>query len=86
MNLYARYIEPDAGYPFDKENCQRYLTLYDKYLVKYVDMGQSYTSIVLEQFPNITFNSVNFDFFDEFNNPHDLYKDPKYNPYLEADY
>lgn len=64
MSLYARYIEPNAGYPFDKENCQRYLTLYDKYLVKYVDMGQSYTSIVLEQFPNITFNSVNFDFFD----------------------
>ena len=36
MTLYARYIEPDAGYKFDQENCQRYLTLYERYLVDYI--------------------------------------------------
>ena len=44
MTLYARYVEPDAGYKFDRENCQRYLTLYERYLVDYVDMGQSFTT------------------------------------------
>lgn len=85
MTLYARYVEPDAGYKFDRENCQRYLTLYERYLVDYVDMGQSFTTIGLAEFPKVAFNSVNFDFFDEFNNPHDIYKDPNYNPYLELD-
>ena len=85
MTLYARYVEPDAGYKFDIENCKKYLTLYERYLVDYVDMGQSFTTIGLAKFPNVAFNSVNFDFFDEFNNPHDIYKDPEYNPYLELD-
>ena len=81
--LFAKYVEPNAGYDFDKKNCETYLVLNFYYRVEKVAMGGSHTDIYLEDFPNVIFNSVNFDFFEgEDLTPIDIYKDPRYNPYL----
>ena len=81
--LFAKYAEPNAGYDSDKENCEKYLILDFYYRVKEVDMSGSHTDIYLEDFPNVIFNSVNFDFFEgEDLTSVDIYEDPRYNPYL----
>lgn len=73
--LTAVYNHPDAGYRPISE-----LEVGKEYCVVGVSMGVSYTTIWLEGFSG-GFNSVNFDFFKD-GKPHDIYKDPNYNPYL----
>lgn len=83
--LYARYKNENSGYPSDIEKCKRLLTFGEYYEVTDVSMGQSHTDIKLKGFDEY-FNSVNFEFYTK--NEHgkftikDIYKDPKYNPYI----
>ena len=51
------------------------------YEVKKIDMGQSYTSIMLVGNPS-SYNSVLFDFFEN-RKKIDIYRDKRFNPYWE---
>lgn len=73
--LTAVYNHPEAGY-----NPILELEVGKEYGVAMVSMGGCYTNIWLEGFSR-AFNSVNFDFFKD-GKPHDIYKDPDYNPYI----
>lgn len=80
--LYAIFTKLEAGYPGNGENAiKRGLKVGEKYEVEYIGMGQSYTSIELKGIEN-NFNSVLFDFEDENGVPVNIYRDPRYNPYL----
>lgn len=81
MNLYARYLHPHNGYERDKERCKENLVLTERYLVTSVDMSQCITYITLSGLSG-RFNSVNFEFENEDESPHNIYEDPTYNPYL----
>lgn len=76
--LKAIYNYPDNGFHPIKE-----LEVGKEYTVSDVSMGQSYTSIFLKEIPGC-FNSVNFDFFKD-GKPHNIYKDPEYNPYIRRE-
>lgn len=73
--LIAVYNYPDNGYHPIEE-----LVVGKGYTVSDVSMGGFHTSIYLKEVKG-SFNSVNFDFFKD-GKPHDIYKDPDYNPYI----
>lgn len=78
--LQAKYTKPNIGYDWDKEMCQKNLTLGESYEVNHISMGQSHTYIFLEEIDGC-FNSVNFEFYED-GKPINIFKDPRYNPYL----
>lgn len=89
--LYAKCTKPDSGYAYDSKLCKDLLDMEKMYAVKEVYMSGWHTDIILEDFDEryentplykYSFNSVNFDFFDENSNPVDIYSMPEYNPYL----
>lgn len=83
--LYARFVEPDAGYPGDKELVKRFnLEIGKLYKVSHVNMGQSFTYIYLSDYYKHAFNSVHFE-FEEDGKSIDIYRDPRYNPYMEGE-
>jgi len=75
MSLTAVYNYPENGYRPAKQ-----LEVGKEYNVERVDMGQSSTGIYLSGF-SVSFNSVQFDFFED-GKPIDIYRSPKYNPYI----
>jgi hypothetical protein len=75
MALTAVYKYPENGRGPETE-----LEVGKEYSVIYVDMGQSYTSIWLEGL-DPSFNSVQFEFYED-GKPIDIYRSPKYNPYI----
>lgn len=79
--LTAKFTKPESGYDYDRETCAELLTLGQEYEVSDVAMGQSHTSIYLKDFPNHVFNSVNFEFYKR-GKLHNIFRDPRYNPYL----
>lgn len=83
MKLLAKFTHPTAGYTPEATKPNSPLVLNQLYEVETVNMGQSYTSIYLKDFPNRHFNSVSFDFY------HDdklikLQDFPQYNPYYDG--
>ena len=79
--LYARFMHPDHGYPNDGERAEKAgLVVGKRYLVKDVDMGQSYTSIKLDCYEK-KFNSVLFEFEREDCSPVTIFADQRYNRY-----
>lgn len=80
--LYARFEHPDAGWDHDRERVSSLnLEVGKRYLVEDVNMGQSYTGILLDGFCGYL-NSVHFEFEEDNYTPVDIYKDPRYNNYL----
>ena len=75
MSLTAVYNYPENGYRPAEQ-----LKVGKEYNVERVDMGQSSTAIYLSGF-SVSFNSVQFDFFED-GKPIDIYRSPKYNPYI----
>lgn len=83
-NLYAKFVRPTAGYDSDVEKAKA-LTLDTFYKVTSIDMGSSHTEIILEDQGKTYWNSVHFEFYKEVDGSkirHDIFSDPKYNPYL----
>ena len=78
--LYAKYTNPNAGFDFDKKNCEEYLVPDRKYIVEDIEMGSWHTTVYLKGF-NVPFNSVNFTFYKD-DEEYDIYGDPEYNPYI----
>ena len=80
--LYAKFMYPNNGHDCDVEYAKQMgLKVGKKYEVEDISMGQSYTSIYLKGI-NGSFNSVQFE-FEESGKPIDIYRDPRYNPYLQ---
>lgn len=78
--LYARYFHPDAGYLHDhKQASKDGLVVGKRYLVSKIIMSQTYTSVYLG---DKSYSSVLFEFEDEDGSPHNIYRDPEYNPYI----
>lgn len=48
------------GYIGDQEAVKKWLEIGKVYTVAYTEVGQSYTSVVLQELPERRFNSVNF--------------------------
>ena len=80
MKLLAKFTHPTAGYTPEAEKPDSPLVLNQFYEVTAVNMGQSYTSIGLKDFPNKSFNSVSFDFYHDDEQIY-LQDFPEYNPY-----
>lgn len=79
--LYAKFAYPENGWDIDVELAKKAeLKVGEKYKVKWVNMGQSHTYIGLEGY-SFLFNSVQFE-FEENGVEINIYKDPRYNPYL----
>lgn len=78
--LIAKFMYPDNGYEAQQHVAKDKLVVGEEYLVRDVMMGQSNTSIFLVG-PTGVFNSVFFDFYED-GEPIDIYRSPKYNPYL----
>lgn len=78
--LTAKFVRPNAGYPYDQEQTSKHLVEGWEYEVEDIMMGQSHTNVFLKGF-SCPFNSVAFDFFRD-GVPHDIYRDPKINPYI----
>jgi len=66
MNIYAkkgakvRYTG-DGGYVSELEHANKYLKMGDIYTISYIDVGDWYTNVYLEEIPNQDFNSAHFD-------------------------
>jgi hypothetical protein len=66
MNIYAKngdkviFCYPDNGYEHDQEYCKKHLTLNGVYTVELTEVGQSYSSVILQEIPNKSFNTVMF--------------------------
>lgn len=82
MGIYARFLYPNYGYAGDRKDAiSAGLVVGERYEVASISMGQSYTSIILSGFSGV-FNSVLFEFEDENGIDLDIYKDPRFNPYM----
>lgn len=80
--LYAKLTHPTSGSAFDVEMCRNYLIQEELYEIDKIQVDRCHTSIFLKSVPG-TFNSVNFDFYDDKGTAVDILADPKYNPYLK---
>lgn len=49
------------GYDYDKEQVNRYLEVGKVYEVERTEVGRSHTDVYLKEFPDVNFNSVNFE-------------------------
>lgn len=79
--LYAKFIYPNYGLDCDKEYAKKMgLKVGERYEVEDISMGGSHTSVYLKDIKG-SFNSVQFE-FEEDEKPIDIYRDPRYNPYL----
>lgn len=67
MNIHAKKGEkvifkyPTAGHKHDHELVKKYLSLNEIYTVERTIVSEYHTDVYLEEFPNVAFNSVNFE-------------------------
>ena len=81
MNVKARFLFPEHGYPYDREKAERAgLVQGEDYELDQIIMGQSSTWIYLVGHRH-PFNSVQFEFYED-GKRLDIYRDPRFNPYL----
>ena len=81
MALIAIVTTLKAGYDIEKQEMNNLgIKVGDRFTVRNVDMGQSNTSIYLEEHSG-SFNSVFFE-FEENGEEINIYSDYRYNPYL----
>ena len=75
--IYAKCIQKSGDCSWTEHDLQ--VGAY--YKVEKIDMGQSYTSIYLEEFFRV-YNSVYFEFYEN-GKEIDIYKDKRFNPYIQ---
>lgn len=82
MTVYAIVSNLDGGYQYDRDTAKEAnLKVGDRYTVSNISMGQSHTSIYLEGFDRVGFNSIYFN-FEENGKPLNIYEDARFNPYI----
>ncbi len=81
MTVYAIVSELNCGYDHDKRMAeQAAFQIGDRFTVKDISMGQSHTTIRLDEIEG-GFNSVFFS-FEEDGEPLNIYSDHRFNPYI----
>ncbi len=81
MTVYAIVDNLDGGYDNDQKHAaEAGLKIGDRLTVKNILMGQSHTSVQLEEHAG-GFNSIYF-VFEENSEPLDIFSDSRFNPYL----
>ena len=77
----AKFTNPENGFPHDEEKAKKAgLIAGNEYPVSDISIGQSYTSVHLENFQG-AFNSVQFEFYED-GKPLNIFRDRRFNPYL----
>lgn len=67
MNIYAKkgdrviFSHPKAGYYYDQQTASKYLKLGEIYTVELTNVGGFSTRVYLQEFKDISFNSVHFE-------------------------
>ena len=69
MNIYAKQGDKvkvteetiENGYYCDSLKVKELLELNKVYTVDHMEVGRSYSSVILKEFPDLMFNSVNFE-------------------------
>lgn len=80
VTIKAFFNSPEAGFPHHIE-AGKSLELGKFYEVSIINMGQSYTSVKLADFPDLVFTSTQFKFFEN-GNEINIFRDPRFNPYM----
>lgn len=78
--IYAKCIQKSGDCSWTEHDLQ--VGAY--YKVEKIEMGQSYTSIYLEEFFRV-YNSVYFEFYEN-GKEINIYKDKRFNPYIQEDF
>jgi len=66
MSIYSEeddlvvYKYPNNGYDHDQQTARKYLNIDQVYTVDFTDVHSSSTDVYLKDFPNVSFNSVQF--------------------------
>lgn len=81
--LHAKYIYPKNGTASDQKHAKKYLSTGGLYKVERVNIGGSFTDIYLTGVKT-PFNSVQFEFYEN-GKKIDIYKDPRFSPYIKND-
>ena len=79
-NLIALLAHKEWGYSGDIEKVAPY-PLNTVFEVENISIGQSHSSLELVGIDD-SFNTINFDFFDDDGNPVNIFKDKRFNSYL----
>lgn len=80
MKVYAKFVNPNAGYDYDIKKCKS-LTLGEMYEATNISVGRYSTSLSISGFKG-EFNSVNFEFYNDSMEPIDIYKMPEFSTYM----
>ena len=82
--LFAKVVEINCGHDDGRTIREAGLKIGDVIKVSEVHMSASHTTIVDDE--GNSFNSIHFEFFDDKAciQPHDIYNDPLYNPYVKG--
>lgn len=81
MSLFAKYVHEYNGLQWERELIEKAgLEVGHYYVIEDIVVGQSYTDVKLKHYGS--FNSVFFDFYDNNGDKVNIFKMPKYNPYL----
>lgn len=81
LGVIATLVRKNCGYEGDKKQVAD-MPIGKKYEVEHISVGQSHTNICLVGH-NGFFNSVHFEFTDDAGNPVDIFKDARFNPYIQ---
>lgn len=84
MKYYAKFMYPNNGRECDREHIKKLgIKKGIFYEVKTVSIGQSSTTIYLKDFPNTSFNSVNFTFYNSNKKKINILESKEFNHYLQ---
>ena len=63
--IYAKFTNPKAGYPSDKEKCTRLgLVINQEYEMQGISVGSHSSTVQLKDFPNEFLNSIHFEYYE----------------------
>lgn len=83
MTVYAIVKDLDCGYQYDRDRAEKAgLKIGDRYKLQGVSMGQSHTTVTLEDL-GAGFNSIFFE-YEENGEPLNIYNDARFNPYIKS--
>lgn len=85
MKLFAKYSYPNVGTDHDRrKNGEAGLAEGMKYAVEALRVGDWSSYVYLEDYFQKSFNTVNFEFYDEFGAVVDIYSDPRTRDFRQA--
>lgn len=81
--IFVRLTNPERDEGFmGTDNAKKYLDGNETYVLDFVNMEKFHTEVYLKEFPDLSFNSVVFTFYEEDGTPINIYKDKRFNPFM----